>query len=263
MPELNKAAEPMPPGAFYALMGGKLGVSRIRSDEDLALLVEQRLPATAIRSLVRGGVSDTEVYRLIVPRRTLAHRIARRQPLSRDESDKAVRVARITTMAERAFQDAGKAWRWLRKPKRRFEGKGPMEKLATETGARLVEETILQLRIRHDGVTLWRITGHRGLDGAGGLLAPGRWHTQGSRIAYCAPNPATALVEVLVHVEIDAGDLPDRSSTLRSSLPTRFRHRPSMLRLSTGTGSRTKWRPGAPVTSGCVREARPSCGFPR
>jgi RES domain-containing protein len=58
-------------------------------------------------------------------------------------------------------------------------------------------------------VTLWRISGHQRLDGAGGLFAPGRWHTQGSRIVYCAPNPATALVEVLVHIEIDAGDLPD------------------------------------------------------
>jgi putative toxin-antitoxin system antitoxin component (TIGR02293 family) len=144
MPDLNNAAEPMPPGAFYSLMGGKLGASRIRSDEDLAVLVEQRLPATAIRSLVRGGMSDAEVYQLVVPRRTLAHRIAKRQPLSRDESDRAVRVARIATMAERAFRDAGKAWRWLRKPKRRFEGKAPMEMLATETGARLVEEMILQ-----------------------------------------------------------------------------------------------------------------------
>jgi putative toxin-antitoxin system antitoxin component (TIGR02293 family) len=134
----------MPPAAFYSLMGGKLGVSRIRSDEDLAVLVEQRLPATAIRSLVRGGMSAAEVYQLVVPRRTLAHRIAKRQPLSRDESDKAVRVARIAAMAERAFRDAGKAWRWLRKPKRRFEGKAPMEMLATETGARLVEEMILQ-----------------------------------------------------------------------------------------------------------------------
>lgn len=135
---------PMPPGAFYALMGGKLGVSRIRSDEDLASLVEKRLPAAAIKSLVRGGLSNAEVYQLIVPRRTLAHRIANHQPLSREESDKAVRVARITTMAERAFHDTEKAWRWLRKPKRRFESKTPIEMLATEAGARLVEEMIIQ-----------------------------------------------------------------------------------------------------------------------
>ena len=79
-----------------------------------------------------------------MPRRTLAHRVAKRQPLSKEESDKAVRVARITTMAERAFHDPDKAWRWLRKPKRRFEAKTPIEMLATEAGARLVEEMILQ-----------------------------------------------------------------------------------------------------------------------
>ena len=77
-------------------MGGKLGVSKIRSGEDLASLVEMRLPATVVKALVRGGLSDAEVYQLIVPRRTLAHRIAKHQPLSKDESDKAVRVARIT-----------------------------------------------------------------------------------------------------------------------------------------------------------------------
>jgi RES domain-containing protein len=68
-------------------------------------------------------------------------------------------------------------------------------------------------------VTLWRISSHRRLDGAGGLLAPGRWHSQGFRVAYCAPNPATALVEVLVHVEIEAGDLPERLQYLEIEAP--------------------------------------------
>jgi putative toxin-antitoxin system antitoxin component (TIGR02293 family) len=126
-------------------MGGKLGVSKIRSGEDLASLVEKRLPATAIKALVRGGLSDAEVYQLIVPRRTLAHRIAKHQPLSKDESDKAVRVARITAMAEQVFGEPERSWRWLRKPKRRFDGKTPVEMLATEAGARLVEEMIGQI----------------------------------------------------------------------------------------------------------------------
>ena len=144
MAELNQTAEPMPPGAFYSLMGGKLGVSKIRSGEDLASLVEKRLPATAIKALVRGGLSDAEVYQLIVPRRTLAHRIAKHQPLSKDESDKAVRVARITAMAEQVFGEPERAWRWLRKSKRRFDGKTPIEMLVMEAGARLVEEMLVQ-----------------------------------------------------------------------------------------------------------------------
>jgi putative toxin-antitoxin system antitoxin component (TIGR02293 family) len=149
MAELNQTAEMGPagaaPGAFYLLMGGKLGVSKIRSGEDLASLVDKRLPATAVKALVRGGLSDAEVYQLIVPRRTLAHRIAKHQPLSKDESDKAVRVARITAMAEQVFGEPERAWRWLRKPKRRFGGKTPVEMLATEAGARLVEEMIGQI----------------------------------------------------------------------------------------------------------------------
>ena len=127
------------------MMGGKLGVSKIRSGEELASLVEKRLPATAVKALVRGGLSDAEVYQLIVPRRTLAHRIAKHQLLSRDESDKAVRVARITAMAEQVFGEPARTWRWLRKPKGRFDGKTPVDMLATEAGARLVEEMIVQI----------------------------------------------------------------------------------------------------------------------
>ena len=68
-------------------------------------------------------------------------------------------------------------------------------------------------------MTLWRISQHRALDGVGGLRASGRWHTVGSRIVYCAPNPGTALVEVLVHVEIDLYDLPDPLPYLEIDVP--------------------------------------------
>ena len=134
-----------PSANLYARLRGKLGIARIRSDRDLASLVEKQLPATVIKWLVRGGLSDAEVYRLILPRRTLAHRLASRQPLSREESDKAVRIARITSMAEQVFGNSERAWRWLRKPKKHFDGKTPMEKLGTEAGARLVEEIVQQI----------------------------------------------------------------------------------------------------------------------
>ena len=66
---------------------------------------------------------------------------------------------------------------------------------------------------------LWRISNHAALDGGGGLLAPGRWHSRGRRIVYCAPNPATALLEVLVHAEIDAEDVPIRLRFLEIEVP--------------------------------------------
>jgi putative toxin-antitoxin system antitoxin component (TIGR02293 family) len=126
-------------------LGRKLGVSNLRSDRDLALLVENRLAPATVEALLRGGLSDAEIYSLIVPRRTLAHRIAKHQSLSKEESDKAVRVARITAMAEQVFGEPARAWRWLRKPKRQFDSRSPLEMLATEAGARLVEELIIQI----------------------------------------------------------------------------------------------------------------------
>ena len=129
----------------YALLESKLGVAGIHSDGDLVSLVENRLPPAAIKALVRGGLTDAEAWQLIVPRRTLAHRIARRQTLSRDESDKAVRVARIVTLAEETFGDPARAWRWMRKPKHQFSSRTPLELLTTEAGARLVEELLVQI----------------------------------------------------------------------------------------------------------------------
>ncbi len=128
-----------------AMVGGKLGLRRVETERDLVERVEKRLPASAVQSLVRGGFSDAEVHALVIPRRTLAHRRTKKQRLSRDESDKAVRVARVVSLAERVFGERDRAWRWMRKPKRRFDGRAPLEILATEAGARLVEDLLVQL----------------------------------------------------------------------------------------------------------------------
>ena len=40
-------------------------------------------------------------------------------------------------------------------------------------------------------------------------------------MVYCAPNPATSLVEVLVHIEIDSEDLPDPLPYLEIEAPDR------------------------------------------
>jgi RES domain-containing protein len=68
-------------------------------------------------------------------------------------------------------------------------------------------------------VTIWRIGNHPTLDGGGGLRASSRWHTRGRRVIYCAPNPAAALLEVLVHAEIDIEDLPITYRYLEIEVP--------------------------------------------
>lgn len=122
-----------------------LGVRRLRSDKDLMQLVEQQLSTRVLSSLRKHGLEDAEVYELVIPRRTLSHRRARRQRLSRDESDRAVRIARILALARQVFGEPERALHWLRKSRRRFEDQNPLKLLRTEAGARLVEETLYQI----------------------------------------------------------------------------------------------------------------------
>jgi len=97
--------------------------------------------------LVRHGYSDEEISTLVVSRRTLARRRAANEPLSVEETDKALRLERIAALAERVFGDPQKAYRWLRQPKRMLGGATPVAFLASETGGRTVEEMLY--RIEH------------------------------------------------------------------------------------------------------------------
>jgi hypothetical protein len=90
------------PAMFYRRIEIKLGVTPLRSDRDLARLVDERLPLASVESLSHHGISDEEIYSFIVPRRTLVHRKTRQESLTHDESDRAVRIARITSLAEEA-----------------------------------------------------------------------------------------------------------------------------------------------------------------
>ena len=122
-----------------------LGVERLRTDQDLMTLVEQRLPSRVVEALRQSGLTDDEVYALVVPRRTLTHRRARREALSQDESDRVVRVARVVALCEVVFGERVRSWKWLRDAKRQFQGRPPLELLATEAGARLVEELLYRI----------------------------------------------------------------------------------------------------------------------
>ena len=66
---------------------------------------------------------------------------------------------------------------------------------------------------------LWRSSNHLSLTGDGALRASGRWHTRGRRIVYCAQTPAAALLEILVHFEIEVRDLPARYRLLKLEAP--------------------------------------------
>ncbi len=146
MPENATAAvSTTSPISIYGRIGITLGIKNLHSDQDAARLVEARLSTSVLKSLVRHGLDESDVHELVIPRRTLSHRKARRERLTQDESDRAMRVARILTLAGNVFGEKDRALRWLRKPNRRFEHRSPLGLLATETGARLVEEALYQI----------------------------------------------------------------------------------------------------------------------
>jgi putative toxin-antitoxin system antitoxin component (TIGR02293 family) len=99
----------------------------------------------ALSDLTEHGYSDEEIAALVVPKRTLARRRAGNQLLTVEETDKALRLKRVAVQAERVFGDPAKAQRWLRKPKDRLDGDTPLAWLASESGARVVEEMLHQI----------------------------------------------------------------------------------------------------------------------
>jgi RES domain-containing protein len=55
------------------------------------------------------------------------------------------------------------------------------------------------------------------LDGAGGLAVQGRWHSKGRPIVYLADSSALAMLEMLVHLEVET--LPPPFQLLKVSAP--------------------------------------------
>ena len=108
--------------------------------------VEAGVPTSTLQAFIQAsGLEFKNLYDIVIPARTLKHRKARAENLSRDESDKLARFIRVYDHAVRVFGDPEKARRWLGKPKHRFEERSPLQLLRTDTGARMVEEMLWQI----------------------------------------------------------------------------------------------------------------------
>jgi RES domain-containing protein len=68
---------------------------------------------------------------------------------------------------------------------------------------------------------LWRISNYLDLSGEGARGASARWHTKGRLIVYLAENPASAMLERIVHLtdRNEDGILPGFYQLLRISVP--------------------------------------------
>jgi len=106
------------------------------------------MPSCPILMLLRIGGrlarkrTGSGIGRLVNP---LQHRRARKEDLSREESDRDVRLARLAALTEKIFGDAKQGMLWLRSAKKRFDGRTPVDMMATEAGSRLVEEALYQI----------------------------------------------------------------------------------------------------------------------
>lgn len=118
--------------------------TRMGSEVEVVASIEKGFPVRAINNLLEAGLSRSEIGSVIIPERTLKHRRSRKEPLSKEESDKALRTARILAQARGVFGSTEAALQWMRSGKRRFEGRTPIEMIASEAGARLVEEMLVQ-----------------------------------------------------------------------------------------------------------------------
>jgi putative toxin-antitoxin system antitoxin component (TIGR02293 family) len=115
------------------------------SDADLARVVHRRIHLRVLAHLARAGFSKQEIHTFIIPARTWRHRQTKKEPLTIEESDRVVRLARVQALAEDVFGDTRNANRWLREDLGVLDGKPPLELVQTESGARLVEQLLAKI----------------------------------------------------------------------------------------------------------------------
>jgi len=61
---------------------------------------------------------------------------------------------------------------------------------------------------------LWRVSNYADLSGEGGRRVAARWHDRGRPAIYLAEHPALALLETLVHLDVDPDELPSHYQLL-------------------------------------------------
>jgi putative toxin-antitoxin system antitoxin component (TIGR02293 family) len=131
--------------AITAVLGGRKTLKRnVDYESELTLLTREGLPVSALTSMANELAIDRRTLARVVgiSDRTLSRRIAKRERLSLEESDRTVRLARVVAMATDTLGTSQKASSWLQTANRALDGAVPLELMDTDTGVRSVE-TIL------------------------------------------------------------------------------------------------------------------------
>lgn len=105
--------------------------------------IRHGLPINQLRDLTAPlHISQTElVDTLHIPRRTLARR-NNEGVLSREESEKVLRLARVTARAFEVFDHQENAVRWLKSPNPALQGVTPLSLMDTGIGGEMVMDVL-------------------------------------------------------------------------------------------------------------------------
>jgi putative toxin-antitoxin system antitoxin component (TIGR02293 family) len=106
--------------------------------DDIMVRTRQGFSLEPVDRALSGKLSLAELDRLVIPRKTLAHRRILGS-LTPDQSDRLGRLLRTIGKAEATFGDDAKAHAWLRRPTSLLDGEAPLDRLDTDIGTRQVE----------------------------------------------------------------------------------------------------------------------------
>ena len=136
------------PVRIAAVLGGKRVLGKdVRSLADLERIVAAGLPKSALshlaQHLARGPAGRLLIVHDVVPAATFKRRKDR---LTREESERTERLARVAALAEDVLGDAPSAGAFLRERHAMLEGRRPLDVALTEVGSRRVEEILVSVR---------------------------------------------------------------------------------------------------------------------
>jgi len=125
-------------------LGGKQTLGRTLATEyDMREAIRQGFPPAVVEELMRAaGLSLKELASALDLSPRSLQRRRRTGRLTRYESDRLYRLARIVALANEFLGDHERAIRWLKRPNRALGGIAPIAALDTELGARQVENIL-------------------------------------------------------------------------------------------------------------------------
>ena len=128
-----------------ALGGRKVLKRRITNIDELRETVKAGLPYASLEALMAkyGFTRQEAAVALHLPSRSGSKVLKlERKTFQADESDRVLRLARISAQAAATLGSKQKAADWLRRPSRALGNRTPLELLDSDIGTRQVEDTL-------------------------------------------------------------------------------------------------------------------------